>query len=127
MSLYPKSISYSNLLDLSAAFDLVDPELLIEKLKIYGLEEDYLCWIQSYLADRHQSVWLDHTMSEFLHCEVGVPQGSNLGPLFFLIFFNDLPPTLKNEVDSYADRGDYSFTFSYCLPYLSFVIFNILP
>ena len=96
-------VSGAVLLDLSAAFDLVDPELLIEKLKIYGLEEDYLCWIQSYLTDRHQAVWLDHTLSEFLHCPVGVPQGSNLGPLFFLIFFNDLPASLDSPVDSYAD------------------------
>ena len=91
------------LLDLSAAFDLVDPDLLIQKLRIYGVEEDFLSWISSYLTDRYQAVWIDHVLSEFLHCEVGVPQGSNLGPLFFLIFFNDLPHTLDCEVESYAD------------------------
>ena len=91
------------LLDLSAAFDLVDPEILIKKLRIYGLEEDFLCWVQSYLTNRHQAVWIDHALSEFLHCEVGVPQGSNLGPLFFLIFFNDLLFSLECDADSYAD------------------------
>ena len=96
-------VSGAVLLDLSAAFDLVDPELLVKKLRIYGLDEDSLQWIYSYLTDRYQAVWLDHVLSDFLHVDVGVPQGSNLGPLFFLVFFNDLPSELENEVDNYAD------------------------
>ena len=91
------------MLDLSAAFDLVDPGLLLEKLKIYGVEEEILVWLESYLTGRHQAVWIDHVMSDFLPCEVGVPQGSNLGPLLFLIFFNDLPQFLSCDVDAYAD------------------------
>ena len=91
------------LLDLSAAFDLVDPRLLLEKLKIYGMEEEILSWLESYLTGRQQAVWIDHAMSDFLPCEVGVPQGSNLGPLLFLIFFNDLPQFLSCDVDAYAD------------------------
>ena len=98
------------LLDLSAAFDLVEPELLIQKLRIYGLDEDYLHWVESYLLHRYQAVWIDHTLSEFLHCDVGVPQGSNLGPLFFLIYFNDLPGSLDCNVDNYADDTTLSAT-----------------
>ena len=91
------------LLDLSAAFDLVDPVILIQKLRIYGVQEEFLSWINSYLTGRYQGVWMDHTLSEFLMTEVGVPQGSNLGPLLFLIYFNDLPFTLEGDTDSYAD------------------------
>ena len=96
-------VSGAVLLDLSAAFDLVSPEILLKKLTIYGLDAGFLTWIESYLSDRQQCVWIDHTMSEFLHCEVGVPQGSNLGPLFFLLFVNDLPFVLDCDMEQYAD------------------------
>ena len=95
--------SGSVLLDLSAAFDLVSHKLLLDKLKIYGLHTDFLEWIQSYMSGRYQSVWIDHVYSPCLPCEVGVPQGSNLGPLFFLIFANDLPSLLNCDMIQYAD------------------------
>ena len=96
-------ISGAVFLDLSAAFDLVDPQLLIKKLKIYGIKDNSLKWIDSYLKNRSQAVWLDCVLSEFLESNIGVPQGSILGPLFFLIFFNDLPQELETEIDNYAD------------------------
>ena len=101
-------VSGAVFVDLSAAFDLVSPGLLIEKLRVYGVKEDLLEWIKSYLDERYQSVWIDHVFSEYLPNTVGVPQGSNLGPLFFLIFFNDLPSFIEKEVDCYADDSTLS-------------------
>ena len=103
-------VSGAVLLDLSAAFDLVSPDILLNKLEIYGIQGDFLAWIKSYLLDRHQAVWIDHTFSEFLSCDVGVPQGSNLGPLFFMIFVNDLPFSLSCDMDQYADDSTVTAT-----------------
>ena len=62
-----------------------------------------MLWVESYLTERYQAVWIDHALSNFLPCKVSVPQGSDLGPLFFLIFFNDLPYSLDCQIDAYAD------------------------
>ena len=96
-------ISGAVLLDLSAAFDLVSPDILVSKLEIYGLDEEFLAWVKSYLSGRYQAVWIDHVSSDFIPCEVGVPQGSILGPLFFMLYVNDLPHILTCAIDQYAD------------------------
>ena len=62
------------------------------------------------MTNRYQAVWIDHSLSEFLACDVGVPQGSNLGPLFFLIFYNDLPYSLNCELDVFADDSTITAT-----------------
>ena len=98
------------LLDLSTAFDLVEPGILIKKLRIYGVEENFISWIESYLTERQQAVWIDHCFSEFLASDVGVPQGSNLGPLFFLIFYNDLPFSLDSDLEVFADDSSVTAT-----------------
>ena len=104
-------VSGAVLLDLSAAFDLVSPDILLKKLEIYGLDRSFLTWIECYLTSRYQGVWIDHTMSSFLPCDIGVPQGSNLGPLFFLLFVNDLPFILKSsDMDQYADDSTLTAT-----------------
>ena len=79
------------LLDMSAAFDLVDKNILIEKLKLYGLDENSSNWMESYLSDRSQQVYLDGELSESLPVNIGVPQGSILGPILYCLLVNDLP------------------------------------
>ena len=91
------------LLDLSAAFDLVSSSILLEKMKVYGLDKDFLEWLESYLTERKQAVWCDNTFSDCLEVNTGVPQGSILGPLLFIIFANDLAYSLNCELDQYAD------------------------
>ena len=74
------------MLDLSAAFDVVDYSLLLEKLKIYGFQEKEVAWMCSYLTGRKQQVYIDGHLSEPADLEAGVPQGSILGPLLYIIF-----------------------------------------
>ena len=81
-----------------------------KKLKAYGSDVSICDWIGSYLEGRSQAVWIDHMLSDFAPVNIGVPQGSNLGPLFFLIFYNDWLTTLNCGVDVYADDSTLSET-----------------
>lgn len=78
-------------LDLSKAFDTVNHNILLKKMEFYGVRGLPLSWMQSYLQNRYQYIDFQGTISDYLPISCGVPQGSILGPLLFLIYVNDLP------------------------------------
>ena len=86
------------MIDMSAAFDVVDTELLLEKMKLYGFDRNAIQWTWSYLTYRSQSVYIEGSLSSHLPLEAGVPQGSILGPIFYTIFTNELPEVV-HEAD----------------------------
>ena len=91
-------------LDLQKAFDTVDHEFLLHKLYIYGIRGVVHDWFKNYLTDRTQFTQVNNTSSKCAKITCGVPQGSVLGPLLFLIYFNDIANAVPNEkVKLFAD------------------------
>ena len=90
--------------DLQKAFDTVDHDVLLGKLEHYGIRGITSKWFETYLKDRQQFVSINGYSSECLSVPVGVPQGSVLGPLLFLLYINDLNRAIKHcKVHHFAD------------------------
>ena len=99
-------------LDISKAFDRVWHEGLIFKLKRIGVGGNLLEWIKSYLSNRRQRVVIGGATSEWKYLEAGVPQGSILGPLLFLIYISDITDNISSNMNLFADDSCLMETFT---------------
>ena len=93
-----QELTTSVVLDMSKAFESLNHELLIQKLRHISLSSQAILWFQSYLSSRYQTVRINSSLSDFLPVTTAIPQGSILRPLLF-----SLPQSVKKcEVDSYV-------------------------
>ena len=99
----PSQLTLATFCDLSKAFDTISTDILLHKLNIYGISGTANKWIESYLTNRSQYVDFDSNVSSSLPVRCGVPQGSILGPLLFLLYINDISHSTTENILSFAD------------------------
>ena len=91
------------ILDFSKAFDRVPHERLLKKLDHYGIRDSTQGWIKAFLSNRTQQVIVEGATSDTAQVVSGVPQGTVIGPLLFLILINDLPNCVRSRTRLFAD------------------------
>jgi hypothetical protein len=91
------------ILDFSKEFDKVPHERLLQKMQYYGIEDKVCTWVRSFLTGRQQRVIIDGSPSSYLPVTSGVPQGTVLGPILFLLFINDISDNISSTTRLFAD------------------------
>ena len=91
------------LIDLQKAFDTIDHQILLRKLKAIKFSESTIKWFKLYLSERIFLVNIENKLSDFGDISYGVPQGSILGPLLFMIYVNDMPQAVTSTLLLYVD------------------------
>ena len=91
------------LVDLQKAFDAIDHDILLKKLSAIGISNDAIGWFKPYLSNQLFRVNLENCYSDPSNITCGVPQGSILGPLLFLIYVNDMSQSVKSNLFLYGD------------------------
>ena len=120
-SLESKNMLLSIYLDFSKAFDTIDHHLLCQKLNYYGIRRNVNKWFESYLSSRKQFVAINNCNSETKELSYGVPQGSILGPLLFLIYINDMQECTTLKLIHYADDSTAYTSHNNLIPLCSLV------
>jgi len=90
-------------LDFRKAFDKVPHKRLVAKLKLYDIDHDTVRWVEDFLTNRKQRVVVNGTESDWRSVSSGIPQGSVLGPILFIIYINDLPQSIDSDSKIFAD------------------------